>query len=198
MSMLDQFEQVTSRFGRVAGYAIGGTAIIPLIGAFSGIAPPWPDGLSVISSVIILITLMLVFHLFTTTRRWVFSTVFLVSAALLVTCLGAYTYMRIEFVLFHPTAKESIILGCEWRTEALEVAKVHRIPTTDQCPGQFRDMLLDARDQYDIWTERSIRQVALLMACLWVGIFMSLSLTIGCFVIWYAKQAAPVEPTPNA
>lgn len=196
MSMLDQFELVTNRFGRVAGFAIGGTAIVPLLGAFSGIAPPWPDGLAVIASVMILMTLMTVFHFFTATRRWVFSTLFVASAAMLIACLTGYSYMRAQFVFYHPTAKENIILGCEWRYQTQQVARLRHIPTGDQCPGEFRDLLLDARDQFDVWTERSIMRVALDMAALWIGIFIGLALTIGSFVIWYAKQADHPASSP--
>lgn len=198
MNMLNQFEQVTVRFGRTAGIAIGGASVVPIITAFSGMAPSWPDGLPIMSSLLMLITLMVTFHFFTAKRRWVFSTFFTLSVLALVSLLITYTYLRARFIMLHPASGEPIILGCEWRSETKVVAVARGLSIVDQCPGDFRGMLLDARDQFDIWTEASILQVSLLIASVWTGIFVSLATAIGSFVIWYAKQSSTQEPQSDA
>ena len=202
MSALDQFKEVVERFGTIAGFAIGGTALVPLVTAATGLAPPWPAGLPFVACVLMLITLVLIFH-FLTRRRALFSMVLLVGSILLVTSLAAHVYLHSQFVTVAPRSNAPLILGCKWTRDAVVVANDQGIDTSDQCPGDYRALLEDAEyDSSEIWTPGSISNVAYLLAVTWTLVFIALALALGSFVIWYSRQpagrrrAAPTEELP--
>jgi len=188
---LDQFDAVVARFGKIAGYALGGSVLAPLVTAASGMAPAWPDGLPIITSIFMLLSLILIFHFLTTRKRWIFSLLLVGGSLCLVASILGYAFARGEFVMKGSRSNASLTIGCTWRPEAVELATRLRIDTKDQCPGDFRELLAKAEDDpYQIWTERSITNVSYVIACLWVALFTTLALVIGSFVIWYTRQPA--------
>ncbi|MCA1748871.1 MAG: hypothetical protein LC634_04850, partial [Sphingomonadales bacterium] len=192
ITALEQFDAVIQRFGKVAGYAIGGSVLTPIITAASGMAPAWPDGLSFMTSILMLAVLILVFHFLTTSKRWAFSVLLLASAAALLLAVGGYTYARGSFVMRAPLTGDQLTLGCRYRPEIVTYAREKGLDTTRQCPGDdFRELLAKAEsDPFQVWTETSIANVSYVIASLWIGLFTSLALFIGSFVIWYTRQPA--------
>jgi hypothetical protein len=188
---LQQFEDFVTRFGRVAGYALAGSALTPILTAMLGYAPAWPNGISLFSALAMLVSLMVLFHFFTSRRRWVFSLLLIGSAVLLVAAIVAYVTLTDRFIVYEPQVGHDLTLGCRWTEDAVTVARHLRLAADDQCPGDYR-YLLEGTRTYDtalIWTEDSIRNVKLLIAASWIAIFAGLAATIGSFVIWYARPA---------
>jgi hypothetical protein len=190
MTALDQFDAVVGRFGKVAGYAIGGSVLTPVVIAASGMAPTWPDGLPFITSVLMLAILILTFHFLTTRRRWAFSILLVMSCVALVGSIGGYSYARGTFVVNSRLTGEPLTLGCRFRSDIVMYARKTGLDSASQCPGNdFREILEKAEnDPTQVWTETSIANVAYVIALLWLGIFTALALFIGSFVIWYTRQ----------
>lgn len=189
---LTQFDEVIKRFGKVAGYALGGSTLVPLITAASGMAPDWPDGLPMIASIFMLVTLVLTFHFLSARRRSTFSWLLVIGTVGLVASIAGYSYERGQFVMTAPRTGATLTLGCKWRSEIVLLAVKQGIDTSDQCPGDFQELLAKHEDNpFNVWTIQSITNVYYRIATLWVMMFAMLALVLGSFVIYYTRRPTP-------
>lgn len=190
---LDEFKAVMADFRGMTSLAAKGAVAAPfadlLLRQFdSGIAPPWPPGILLITSVVELLSLIFIFNFFFTASPGKLNGLLL--AALVVLCVSffGYLYLFSSFTEHHPNSKQLIVLGYE--------------PVSAEMRQSF-DEGYTAREALEeneytpakIWTGGSITRVRIGILAGWLIAFISLSVFIGLFVIAQRRRvvAPPAE-----
>lgn len=191
MSALDEFKKSFEQFGTIGGLAVAGSVLTPIVSAASGLAPPRPDNLPFAASMLMLLTLALVFQ-FLPSRQSGYAATFVAGSALLVATLIAQVYLHMRFV------DGQLILGCKWTDDtSLYASATPSIDPDAQCPGDYRHLLDRAEnDPTQIWTPESIDQIALLLSVNWLLVFVMLAVALGSFVIYNGRQPGRPQDTP--
>lgn len=192
MARLDEFKKIFEDFGAISGFAMAGSVVAPLLASASGLAPPWPENLEFVASVMILLTMAVIFQ-FLPKRRSGYTKVFIAGATMLVTMLAAQVYLNTRFVTAAPGLESKLLMGCGWTRDMQRIAKKDpdSFDLVSQCPGDYRTLLEMAdNDPSQIWTASSIDQIGLLLAATWVLIFVAFALALGSFVTYNARQRA--------
>lgn len=198
MTQLDEFKKIFEDFGTVGSLAVGGAVLGPIISAASGLAPPWPNNLEFVASVLMLLALAMVFQ-FLPKRRSSYAKVFIAGSVILVLTLALQVWLHIRFVTEVPGMETKLIMGCGWTRDVLLVAQnSNEFNLQSQCPGDYRPLLeMAENDPSQIWTASSIDQIAMLLAATWIAIFVSLSIALGSFVIYNSRQRSARRAAAN-
>ncbi len=182
MTRFEDFSNFVKRFKWIAALIIGAAGLTPLIAAMAGIGPAWPKGIEILTSLLIVITLILVF-VFTNdiSSRWKRSVIAISALAFLGT-LFYYLYFFDRFVYLVPDTEITTTLGCGWTKDARDYATILKLPPDNQCPGDFEEMLSNAEYSPEaIWIAESLTKNRLMILALWLALFTSLSAFIGSF-----------------
>jgi hypothetical protein len=183
MQSFSEFADYVQRFKWVAGLIVGAAGLTPVIAAFAGMNPAWPEKIEILTSLLIVVTLILAFVLTSGVRAKRVKRIVLGTALAFVISLFGYLYAFGRFVYEVPGTKSSVTLGCTWKKDALEGAKIFRISAANQCPGDFEDLLANAEYAPSaVWTPESLSTTRLLVLALWLAVFTSLAAFIGAFV----------------
>lgn len=178
---IDEFKEVVGDFRSVTSLVAKGAVVAPfadiLLRQFdSGIAPAWPSGILIITSVAELVSLIFIFHFFFRTSRKKLNKIMLVAIVVLSITFVSYLFTFSRYTRTHPKTNKQIVLGYEPVTEDIG----HLL-----AEGYTPDEAL-AGSEYapeKIWTERSITYVRLIIVLLWLAAFISLAVFIGLFVM---------------
>ena len=158
---------------------MGGGVAVPLVDYLIQLGPPWPlaGGVPIITSIAELLTLMVVFHLWTrSTRKTVGRRLAFLIIALTI-FFGAYLYLNSAKTYSSPVDDEKHVKGFTVRADVAPVITADY--TTD-------DALRGNEYQANrVWTESSITAARLALLTLWLLNFIALSATIGLFVLYY-------------
>lgn len=183
MAKFEDFSDYIKRFKWVAALIVGGAGLSPVIAAMAGFDPAWPNGISIITSLLIIVTLILAF-VFTTDISAAWKRAIIATSAL--TFIGSlffYLYLFDRFVYLVPNTEASITLGCGWTKDARNYAKMIDISLDEQCPGDFEEMLSNAEYlPQSIWLNESLTTNRLKILASWLLTFTALSAFLGSFV----------------
>jgi len=167
-----------------ASLAVG---LAPVLGG-TGIAPPWPAGITVLTAGGVLVFLLLSLQFLEASKsirrlRQLSATVAMIAVGI------GYGVVFERFTFELPTTGGRILLGCGFTPEAAELAAKSLIDTSGDCPGHFEDLLEKAQyEAHFIWTKRSITAVRLGLVALW-------SVWFACFSVLASSALTPIRPS---
>lgn len=178
---IEEFKEVMADFRSLTSLAVKGAIAVPFADLFlrqfdSGISPPWPSGILIITSLAELLSLVFAFNFFfQATKRKLNH---LMIASLVVLCLSfvGYLYLHSSFTHQHPKTKQSMVLGYQPLNEDIRQAL-----RSDYTTAQILE-----ENEYSptkIWTEESITQIRIGIFLIWLISFASFSFFIALFVI---------------
>lgn len=178
---IDEFKEVMADFRSVTSLAAKGALAAPFADLIlrqfdTGVSPPWPPGVLVITSVAELLVLMAVFNFFFPSGARTLDR--LMIAALVVLCAAFVGYLLLfsNFTHPHPKTQRLLVLGYEPLNEDVRQAFAE---------GYTNEQALEENEfmPAKVWTERSITHVRIGILLAWLLVFISLSAFIGLFVM---------------
>lgn len=188
MTGLEEFNQVIADFRNISSLAVKGAVAAPFADVVMrqfnlGLAPPWPTGVLIITSVAELVALIYIFHYWRSKTKKSFNRRMLAALLIMLVGFSAYIYLFATFTRPHPKTKQSLVLGFE--------------PANASLKGSFDegftvDQALD-ENEYNpalIWTARSINAIRVSLLAAWLMTFIALSIFIGAFVIAQRRRSA--------
>jgi len=188
MTGLEEFNQVIADFRNISSLAVKGAVAAPfadvVLRQFNfGLAPPWPTGVVIITSVAELLALIYIFHYWRAKTKKSFNRRMLTALLIMIVGFAAYVYLFATFTRPHPKTRQSLVLGFEPASASLKAA-------FDE--GYTADQALD-ENEYNpalIWTARSINVIRGGLLASWLLTFIALSIFIGAFVIAQRRRTA--------
>jgi hypothetical protein len=188
MTGLEEFNQVIADFRSISSLAVKGAVAAPfadvVLRQFNiGLAPPWPTGVLVITSVAELLALIYIFHYWRTKSQKAFSRRMLIALLIMIISFAGYVYLFGTYTRAHPKTKQSIVLGFEPANDSLRTAFTE---------GYTVDEALE-ENEYNptiIWSARSINATRASLLLAWLLTFIALSTFIGAFVIAQRRRSA--------
>jgi hypothetical protein len=177
---LDEFRAALSDYRSVSSWALGGSVAVPLVDYVMRLGPPWPwaAGVPIITSVAELLTLILVFHFWSRSRRKEVSRRLIGLLGLLVIAFGAYLYLNSSLTFSHPVDGEKCIKGFKVRSDV-------RITSDYSADDALKET---AYLPEEVWTSSSITMTRLSLLFLWLLSFVSLSAAISSFVMYHRRR----------
>jgi hypothetical protein len=159
--------------------------------AAAGLAPPEAPNLEIVATLLMLLTLAMVFQ-FLPRKRSGYAKVFIIGTVAFVIVLAAQVYLHSRFV-----TADSQLTGCGWtRNMQVVAANLDGLDTGSQCPGDHRFLLSIANNEpAEIWTASSIDQVRTLLAATWVLVFVTFAVALGSFVVFNSRKRSR-KPSP--
>ncbi len=160
---------------KVFGFT-GLLAAIPIFVGLAKLEPPWPPGISVVSSALILLSALIAWEW--TRRARVRSRRTLILASAILTTVGLIGYLALYslFVETIPGAGERVIRGYTCTAEARQVYGA-------SCPDLPRDALKDAEwEAVVLWTRSSVTMVRLGLGISWLVFTAGLVGAVGAVV----------------
>lgn len=153
----------------------------------TGISPPWPPGVLIITSIAELLVLMALFNFFIRSEAKTLDR--LIIATLLMLCLTFIGYLVLfsHFTEPHPRTQKLMVLGYEPLNEDVRQTFAE---------GYTNEQALEENEftPTKIWTNRSITNVRIGILLVWLIAFIRLSVFIGLFVI---SQRRKIIATPD-
>ena len=185
---LDEFKVVLGDFRSVAALVAKGALAIPfadlLLRLFdTGISPPWPPGILIITSIAELITLIFIFNFFFDAREKTSRSLMVGLLAILLISFTAYLILFSTYTVNHPKTHQPIILGYTPVNNDIEQAVID---------GYTAEQLLSENEfsPSKIWTKGSITVVRVGILFGWMVVFISLSSFIAFFVMLQRKRTS--------
>jgi hypothetical protein len=187
MTGLEEFNQVIADFRNISSLAVKGAVAAPfadvVLRQFNlGLAPPWPTGVLIISSVAELLALIYIFHYWRSKTQKSFNKRMLGALLIMIVGFSVYIYLFATFTRPQPKTREMLVLGFEPANAPLEAAFKE---------GYTADQALD-ENEYNpalIWTPRSINAMRFGLLAVWLLTFIALSIFIGAFVIAQRRRS---------
>jgi hypothetical protein len=175
------FERHLQGFRDLAQWPVVASGAAPFVAAFSGVSPPWPDGVAAVTGVIELVVILLAFQGLQDRRR-ASAVVLWVSAAVFLAGLLAYLWLFSEFTYVVPGEGRRYAKGLACTPEASAVFKA-------RCPDLGEAELSTASwDAWRLWTRSSISQVRLLLLASWLVLFIALASLVSAFLTTQSRK----------
>ena len=191
MTGLDDFKRLLEEFKGLSVWAAGGSVVLPFIASFISVIPPWPAGLNVMTSIFQLVALIVVYQIYSGSKRATISRNIAALAAMLFVIILIYLVLFSMLTIYVPEAKRSIIIGYECTSNA-------RIVFGDKCPGLgLEDLASHAYDEFELWTRSSIAVSRTALIALWFAFFFFLAALIGKFLVYQMKRKVRA-PKPSS
>lgn len=188
-SDMDEFFNVVRHFRATFLLAVGGSALFPVISAVARIGPPWPEGVTLFTSLVTLLILVFVFQFLWRKTRKAVNRVMI--AGLLLFVLGSVAYFPLydTFVYTVPTTKERVVVGCGWSHNAETLAAKFLADPRDGCPGNYVHLLTSAEYEVnEIWRSDGLRNAKLALLVAWLTLSVGLMLSVAAFVTFRVRQ----------
>ncbi|WFE89791.1 hypothetical protein K1718_00060 [Roseibium porphyridii] len=186
---LDDFRKAIEDFRSTFLLAIGGTSIAPIVAHFAGIAPVWPNGVGIITSVATLVVIIFAFQFSKNSSKKIVNRRMLLSLWSCIFCSIVYFGLFSFFVYEIPVTNQKTYLGCGWSERAKLIVSEFGASVDNSCPGQFHEILASASyDPFAVWTVSSINAIALVILVFWIAFFASLSNIVALFVVHQRMQ----------
>lgn len=188
-SGLDEFREILEAYRQTLTWALGGSAILPLIASFAGLAPIWPPGVPLLTSLFTLLSIIFCFQFFRKRAKKITNRVMLVSLGFFLVTLVSYLILISVFTFKIPTTGETIYLGCGWSDFTKEIADELLIDVAQGCPGQY-DRILETSEYESgvVWTKSSVTAVRVFAVMLWLTVFSFLATFIGSFLVYQSNR----------
>lgn len=163
---------------------------MPLLAVVTGLAPPHPDGIVVLTSIYTLIATVVTYSIFRNARKN-FLNISLIALTLLSCLLIAYYLWLARFIYEIPNDSNStrVILGCGWSDFVLEQAALWPIDPSEGCPGNFERLLASAEyETREIFRPGSVDWNTFALAVTWLAFFTSFSAILGSFLSYTSRR----------
>jgi hypothetical protein len=113
MTGLDDFKRLLKEFRNLSLWASAGSVVLPFVASFIAIIPPWPAGLNIITAVFRLMSLIVVYQIYSRASRRVItrniSVLFVAGIFLIIVYIVLFSMLTI----YVPPAHRSIVVGFE-------------------------------------------------------------------------------------
>jgi hypothetical protein len=186
---LDEFFDVIKDVRRVALFCAGGLILLPVAASLGGYAPPWPKGITTITTLMEMAVVITAFQLSAGKPRRVASRRVVLSLCAMVFFSLIYLGLNAVFVVTIPNSDVQIVLGCGLSRSALLVQRLPAdLPLLDACPGEFASLLASAQYETDkIYTRLSVSAIRVCLVIAWLGAFASFASLTGVFVTFQRR-----------
>jgi hypothetical protein len=182
MTGLDDFKRLLEEFKGLSAWAAGGSVVFPFIASFISVIPPWPAGLNVMTSIFQLVALIVVYQIYSGSKRATISRNIAALAAALFVIILTYLVLFSMLTIYVPEAKRSIVIGYECTSNA-------RTVFGEKCPWLgLEDLASHAYDEFELWTRFSIVVGRTVLIALWFAFFFCLAALIGKFLVYQMKR----------
>ncbi|MFS4438692.1 hypothetical protein ACMA5I_10795 [Paracoccaceae bacterium GXU_MW_L88] len=184
-----KFTEVLENYRQTLAWAVGGSAIIPLLSQFSGLAPNSGIGIVLLSGLYTLALVALAFQLNSTVSKKKLSRTMVISLIAATLILIIYLIIKPTFTYEIPNDPDRTVvtLGCGWSDESLKLIAAN--PTRylasaeDSCPGQYRELLRSANYEAKVvYRGSTVSIVQTGIIALWIGFFSAYSFFLGSFI----------------
>ena len=180
---LEEFKEVMSDFKNISSYAVGGTAAAPLaVSLATKLGPPWPPGLSLITSLTELVVMMSIFHFWFDESLEQMSKKISLALILIIISLFSYLFLMNTFVFEYPTTKNKEARGFILNENIKKLAQDPEFDTAEKLLEGYE------YDANKIWKPWSITIINLTLMAFWLTFFVSLSIFIGTFVMYQRRK----------
>jgi hypothetical protein len=177
----DDFLDVLKKFRGLSAIALGTSVTVPFVAYLSGIVPPWPPGVVLVTALLELVVLVVVFQFLRNSPRRVTNRVIAVSAPLLVVFSALYLLLFSFFTYPIPTSSTRSVKGFVCQNGLLK-------SYADSCPFLTTDYLKDvAYTAEALWQGWSIDLMRFFLVTSWLSAFLLLSVVIGSFVVFQTR-----------
>jgi hypothetical protein len=180
---LDDFRQALIDYRNISAWAMGGAVAVPLVDYVARLGPPWPwaAGVPIITSIVELLTLILVFHFCSRSRRKAVSRRLVLMLVLLLVGFGTYLYVNSSFTFSSPVDGDKHVKGFALKPDVAPLITAE-YSEDDALKG------VEYRPE-EVWTASSISLVRLSLLFLWLLSFACLSGIIASFVLFHRRHA---------
>lgn len=184
MSELAHFYTLLKEVQKLSAWVLPTAAFTPVIANLAGLSPPWPDsiGLTVCTSLAMIIALLFVFQLFRRKSAGAVNTILLRCLALLVLSAVAYFVLFSLLVYDTPVTGERFVKGFGCTERALAIYQ-NRCPWLD-----FRDIKEASYEASVLWTAPSLAMARVTLLALWFALFGICSVLLGTFVSHVSRR----------
>lgn len=183
---LTGFYQLLGDITKISSWVLPTAGISPVIATLIGINPPWPAkvGLTATTSVVVLFTLIMVYHFLYRRRRRTASIVIAVSMVGLILATIVYFIATAALTYQTPVTHENFAKGFTCTPEASSLFKA-------KCPWLDVDELKGAEyEATRLWTLPSITAVKITLLFAWFVMFGTGATTLGAFVNFQSSRPA--------
>jgi hypothetical protein len=189
-SGLDDFRRVWSEFRRLwVGLA---SASVPFLAAFSGVTPPWPKHIALLTAVFQLMAIMYVYQTQLRASRREVSRNMRWSAIIFCVAFFLYLFVFSQFAIYIPGRDEYLIVGFECTKKATEAYP-------GACSSLGLNELARARyDEFELWTRFSISATRVALTAMWCLFFVGLSVFVGEFIVFQKRQSINTHKNSDA
>lgn len=177
---LEEFKEVLRDFRSLGAYLIGGAVGATLSLALTNFVPPWPNGVSVLTSLTELLVLIFVFHFWYEKTTAQMSRRMTVALIFLVTGFFLYLYFLDTYTFPFPNTGERWAKGFCIRDDIKLLVQ--------ELGGDLEALKGAEYKQEAIWKPWSITLVRLTLLFLWLWFFTNLAVFIGTFVITQKRR----------
>jgi hypothetical protein len=180
----DDFLDVLKKFRTLSVTALGSGAAVPYVAYVAKIAPPWPPGIMLLTSLTELICIIVTFQFLRPKGRRVINRVLAVTVILLLLTSFAYLATFSTFTYVTPHTGERWVKGFVCRSDVLRLYP-------DECPLVGLDALRGAQwTAENIWREWSVDVMEVIISSLWLISFILLTGAISSFIVFQTKTPA--------
>lgn len=191
MSGIDSFFNILAAYKKTLSWALGSSAILPLLASFAGLSPFWPPGVPLLTSLFTLISVIICFQVLNRESKRVVTKIMIWSIIAFLFFLIAYLVIFSVFTTKLPTTGEMIYLGCGWSDFSKEIASDFMIDIDQDCPGQFDRILRSAEYESSVvWTKSSLTIIRILALGFWLISFSFFAIFVGSFLVYQSRQKA--------
>jgi hypothetical protein len=182
MTGLDDFKRLLKEFNYLSVWASAGSVVLPFVASFIAIIPPWPAGLNIITSIFQLLSLIVVYQLYSGAPRRIITRNITILFCASIVIMIAYTILFSMLTIYVPPAHRSIVVGFECTEDAKRVFG-------SKCPSlSLDDLMTVAFDEFLLWTKSSIAISRAVLIAMWFVFFISLAGLIGTFLVYQMKR----------
>jgi hypothetical protein len=178
-SGLKEFKEVLRDFRSLGTYLIGGAIGATLL-SLTNFAPPWPKGISALTSLTELIVLIFVFNFWYKKSPAQMSRFMKVSLIFLVAGFFLYLYFLDTYTFLLPKTGERWAKGFCLQDDIR--------PLVQELGGDLEALKGAEYKQEAIWKPWSITMVRLTLLFLWLWFFTNIAVFIGSFVITQRRR----------
>lgn len=189
MSELEKFFEILDYYKKTLAWALGGSAILPLLASFSEISPPWPQETPLLSSLFTAVSVIFSFQFFRSYQELKINRIMIISLSGATFCLMAYLAIFSTFTFQIPTTGQVIYLGCGWSDFSKEISSDFLIDPDQGCPGQYSRILESAEYESEVvWLRNSVSAIKILSIFLWLTTFSLIAIFISSFLVHQSSR----------
>ena len=180
----DEFIGIFAKYKKLSTLSLGTAAAVPFVAYLSGIAPPWPPGVVLITSLVELLALIVVFQFLRSAPRRVANRVIVVAMSFLL--LSSVCYL-VLFAFFTYPIRATQARGIKG------FVCQHGLLTSflEACPFlQIEHLKEVGYDAEVLWQSWSIDLMSLLIVLTWMAAFIFLSILVGAFIVFQGRVRA--------